>query len=170
MISCKWRSETNSSLIYDISQPAFFPAPFIQQVHVLICIIAHPAFYNLFCCKSELLTISWTHDPVSFFHAFIHCLQSPGHNIHLFPWWPGKLFHLFICCPGPSFAILIDPFLPVYHPTFRINLKCCALSYSILTHFTIFCIVLFFHPYSSLRFLRAEMAHYLYYIPRVGTW
>lgn len=46
---------------YEISQTAFFLVPFIQQVHVLISIMLHPAFYNLFGCKSEILTILGTH-------------------------------------------------------------------------------------------------------------
>lgn len=57
----RWKNERDYSLIDEISQAAFFLVPSTQQVHVLISIMLHPAFYNLFGCKSELLPILWTH-------------------------------------------------------------------------------------------------------------
>lgn len=71
--------------------------------------------------KSELTTYSSLNTSFCLVLSCIQrCLPSLGRVFLLSPWWLRKLFHLFNCCPCPSFAILIDSFFPVCHPTFCI--------------------------------------------------
>lgn len=144
----KGKNEIDYSLIYEISQSAFFLMPFIWAVHVLIFIVLHLVFYNVFGCKNRLLTILWTDHSIWCFHAFVPCLPSLGHVLHVFSWHLGTLFHLFSSCPGPSSVIWINHFFPVCVSSYLLYyFATWLLSYFILIYFTILC-TYFLHTYS----------------------
>lgn len=67
-------NEIRYSLIYEISQPAFILVLFIQQVHVLICIILHPAFHSL------IIRVSYLKCPEMPFCLMLSCFYPLSSN------------------------------------------------------------------------------------------